>query len=320
MAGAAAAQRQAAEPAWRQWAEAISDWTVRSAAQAWRHDWAARARGGVVAGVGACLIPAFATYHADDPSWNASSSEAPVNLLGGVGAIVADVGLQSLGLGAWMAALLMLALGLQRLADPQPSAARRRLRGRALAGALGLLLLSAVLAAPAPPALWPLAEGLGGLWGERLLTGTTALLELAARPQARIIAAVVFGLAALPLLAMAVGLGPQDLKAGFSRLAVRRARNDDEGEIAAEDDAEPASTPIKRARPAAKRTPAPVEIDDEAEDDAPLPFVPDAPTTRKLDVKLPEGPQAVRPRRARGSEDARLRASRRASACPNSPC
>src|SRR5688500_13261739 len=81
---------------------------------AWESDAAARARGGLVAAFGAALIAAFATYDAADPSWNAASATAPTNILGTFGAAWADAGLQSLGLAAWIAALLMVAAGLSR--------------------------------------------------------------------------------------------------------------------------------------------------------------------------------------------------------------
>ena len=283
---AVAARGRAAEPLWRQWADTAATWTAQTSGWAWRHDVTARTRGLLTAAVGACLIPAFATYDPTDPSWNASSSEPASNLLGGTGAVVADLALQSLGLGAWIAALLMLALGLHRAFDPRPSEARRVLRRRALMGVLGLMLLSAVLAAPAPPALWPLAEGLGGLLGERLLTGTTGLIALTGAPHARVAAAALFGLLALPLLAMAVGLTWRDLKPTVGTGSARRAKAQDEPDVTA------LAEPVKRARAAAKRQkPAPdPELDEDDDGDLP-PFPEDAPAPRKLDVAMPKAPR-----------------------------
>jgi S-DNA-T family DNA segregation ATPase FtsK/SpoIIIE len=210
----------------------------------------ARTRGALTAVLGACLIPAFATYDPTDPSWNASSAEPASNLLGGSGAVGGRSGAAVARVGAWIAALLMLALGLHRAFDPRPSEARRVLRRRAMMGVLGLMLLSAVLAAPAPPALWPLAEGLGGLLGERLLTGTTELITLTGAPHARPAAAALFGLLALPLLAAAVGLTWRDLMPSFG------ARSPGRSKPAAARDAAPVEAlpePVKRARAAAKR-------------------------------------------------------------------
>ena len=158
---------------------------------AWDSDAAARFRGGLVAAFGAALIAAFATYDPADPSWNAASDTVPTNLLGGFGSAWADAGLQSLGLAAWVAALLMVATGLSRAGARDPRGARGALRLRAAGGALGVLLLAGALAAPVPPAAWPLARALGGFWGDgvlALLSGAlTPLGVLGARTVANVI-------------------------------------------------------------------------------------------------------------------------------------
>ena len=53
---------------------------------AWRHPMAVRLRGAIAATLGLLLVLAFATYDPADPSFNASSSVAPANLLGRFGA------------------------------------------------------------------------------------------------------------------------------------------------------------------------------------------------------------------------------------------
>ena len=98
---------------------------VASVQAGWGAAWVARFRGGVIAAMGLALIAAFATYHVTDPSFNAATNVRPANLLGGFGAASADVMLQSLGLGAWLIAGLMVATGLARAADRDPSASRR---------------------------------------------------------------------------------------------------------------------------------------------------------------------------------------------------
>src|ERR1700761_5506121 len=105
---------------------------------AWSHPGAARLRGGVTAAAGAGLAVAFATYNPADPSLNAANLARPTNALGGPGAILADLFLQSLGLACGLAALTMVALGLCRAAASDPAAGRGRLRLRALAGAGGV--------------------------------------------------------------------------------------------------------------------------------------------------------------------------------------
>ncbi|HZZ66567.1 MAG TPA: DNA translocase FtsK 4TM domain-containing protein, partial [Phenylobacterium sp.] len=110
---------------------------------AWSHPGAARLRGGVTAAAGAALAVAFATYHAADPSLNAASFAAPTNALGGPGATLADLGVQSLGLACAFAAITIVVLGLCRAAASEPAASRGHLRLRALLGALGVLALAA---------------------------------------------------------------------------------------------------------------------------------------------------------------------------------
>jgi DNA segregation ATPase FtsK/SpoIIIE, S-DNA-T family len=179
---------------------------------AWSHPGTARLRGGVTAAAGAALAVAFLTYNASDPSLNAASAAAPSNALGGPGAVLADLGVQSLGLACAFAALTVIVLGLCRAAASEPAASRGHLRLRALIGALGVLALAAALAWPAPPAAWPLAKGLGGLWGDALLGSFAGLLKYAHLPVAQPIAAAMFLAGGLAALGYAIGLRPAELR------------------------------------------------------------------------------------------------------------
>ena len=135
------------------------------AGAAWGHSVAARARGGLAAAAGVALAVALATWNVSDPSFNASAAAAPRNLLGAAGATLADLLLQGLGLAGALTALLLLVLGLSRLAGPAPEAGRTALRLRALAGVLAMVGLAALLAWAPTPAAWPLARGLGAVRG-----------------------------------------------------------------------------------------------------------------------------------------------------------
>jgi len=179
---------------------------------AWTHPGTARLRGGVIAASGVAMAAAFATYNAADPSLNAASPAAPTNALGGPGATIADLGVQSLGLASAFVALTVVVLGLCRAAASDPAASRGHLRLRALIGAGAILALAAALAMPAPPAAWPLAKGLGGFWGDALLSGFSGLLAYAHLPLARPIAAALFLASGLGALGYAIGLRPSELR------------------------------------------------------------------------------------------------------------
>jgi S-DNA-T family DNA segregation ATPase FtsK/SpoIIIE len=187
----------------------------------------ARLRGGVVAAFGLCLILAFASYRAADPSWNTSAAGPIHNLLGATGAKLADAGLQSLGLAAWVAAVLMVLSGLGRVSQRDPASARARLRLRAGLGALGVLALAGLMAAPPAPTVWPLARGLGGVWGDEVLHGLAHLFAFARIPYGLLAAAGVLALAALGALGAAIGLRGQDIGAfavsvGEGAMSLRR--------------------------------------------------------------------------------------------------
>ncbi len=194
---------------------------------AWRHPGAARLRGGVTAAFGAALATAIFAYDPLDPSLNAVGAGGVSNVLGGGGAVLADVAMQSLGLTAWLAALLFVVAGVARVTDPDPGASRLRLRLRTACGAAGVLMLSGALAWPAPPAAWPLAKGLGGFWGDGLVHGFSDLISYARIPFGEVIAAI--ALLAFGLVAFGYGLGLSHLDAravggGLARLLTPRPR------------------------------------------------------------------------------------------------
>ena len=110
------------------------------------------------------LALALASYSATDAAWNVAASGATENILGGPGATVADIILQTLGIGGWVLVLCLTAWswrifsrrGVVRVWLTVAMFPLALIGTAALAGAL-----------PAPRA-WPLAAGLGGWVGESL--------------------------------------------------------------------------------------------------------------------------------------------------------
>jgi S-DNA-T family DNA segregation ATPase FtsK/SpoIIIE len=185
---------------------------------AWAHPAMARLRGGILAAIGIAFAVALATYNATDPSLNAASALAPTNALGSPGATAADIGIQSLGLAAGMAALLMVVFGLGRATTPQPDATRRKVRLRAAIGALGVLALAGLLALPPAPAAWPLAKGLGGFWGDGLLNSVAGIFAYAHLPAAKLVTGLLLMAGAMAGLGFAIGVRRSELTASLAWL------------------------------------------------------------------------------------------------------
>ena len=193
----------------------------------WAAPFAVRFRGVLQALLATLLLVAMISWNPADPSLNAASTQGPTNWLGATGAVFADLMMQSLGLAAWPAVLLLIAFG---LAVAVGDALQHRLQPTAFkvfCAVVGVLLLSAALSALAAPAKWPLAAGLGGLWGDGV-TGLSAQgLAALHIPAGRWIAGGLFLIFGLWGLGYAVGLRLRDFTdtAGWAveKNAARRA-------------------------------------------------------------------------------------------------
>ena len=164
-----------------------------------------RIRGGAVALAGLLLAAGLITYRAGDPSIDTAASGAPANILGLFGADVADMALQSIGLSAWLIAALLMLSGLGGLTRQAGASPPTHPAARLLFAAIGVLATAVTLAAPPPPASWPLAAGLGGVVGDTLLSSITAPFSLTSATEARWIASAVF--AVVGLLGVVLSLG-----------------------------------------------------------------------------------------------------------------
>ncbi|MEZ0168889.1 DNA translocase FtsK 4TM domain-containing protein [Microvirga sp. TS319] len=161
---------------------------------------------------GLCLIAvagaiavALATWSVDDPSLN-NATDIPVhNMLGWPGAIVADLLMQLLGLGA-IAALLPLALWGWRL---MKSGELGRLQLRFALWVIGTGAATALASAMPATDRWPLPTGLGGVAGDAVLTGAKAVTGLSSGSASAVLGFLCAGIAILSLTA-ACGLSPTE--------------------------------------------------------------------------------------------------------------
>ena len=234
----------------------------------WQHPVTERFRGGLVAAMGLGLVLSLVSYEATDPSFNADAAGQANNWLGYFGAGLADLVMQSLGLGAWVLAALVLSLGLSRATSLEPSDHRTSLRLRALAGTAGVLLLSGTLQAAPTPSAWPLARGLGGFWGEAVLTQATAGLSFIRLPAAGPIALGVLTLLSLAALGYGLGLSRSGLIALIAQLRPAKPQ-----------------APAPRTRRAA-RTAVAVQTDAALVED--LPTAQPEPAAQVLNIKPPK--------------------------------
>jgi len=165
----------------------------------------ARLSGLAAALAGVLILAILATYHPSDPSLDAAGGGPTKNLLGPVGANIADLGFQTLGLGAWMIGILLVAAGVWRTIDGAPP--RRRFGLRFVLLAVGVVALTGAAAAPPPPATWPLAAGLGGMMGDGLMNLLSQPLGAANAPAPAAIAAAILALASLAAMSVSLLLG-----------------------------------------------------------------------------------------------------------------
>src|SRR6202166_4458551 len=152
------------------------------------------------------LVAALASWSVQDPSLSHATVNPVRNLIGLPGAIMADLMMQLLGLGA-LAFVLPIAVWGWRLAS------HRRFHREWLPGAtwiIGVLLASNFASCLPPSHAWPLPAGLGGVVGDGLLRG--ALLVAHGRPPGwdRTLIASLAGAGAFLALALACGLGWHD--------------------------------------------------------------------------------------------------------------
>jgi S-DNA-T family DNA segregation ATPase FtsK/SpoIIIE len=283
---------------------AIGQRAWQSAVILWDAPFVVRFRGVLQALLATLLVIALVSWNPADPSLNAASSAAPTNWLGANGALFADLFMQSIGLAAWPAAALTVAFG---LAAAIGDAIQQRLKPtplKALAATGGVLSLAGALSALAAPAVWPLASGLGGLWGDAVIGLFDSLFRSLDVPGGTIVGGVLFLAFSLWTCAYAVGLRTTDFADTAAWLGgLRRAPTPSapvpprrrpiiEPEIAA---------PQKAASP---RRPTRLELPDDDEIVAPLPWDEPTPEPAVPSARTAPEPRVAAPKPSKTSKKA----------------
>ncbi|HEY5288542.1 MAG TPA: DNA translocase FtsK 4TM domain-containing protein, partial [Caulobacteraceae bacterium] len=168
--------------------------------------------------VGVAMIAILASYSASDPSFDSAGGGPTGNLLGPIGANLADIGFQSLGVGAWAIGLLLVFAGAKRAIDGAPPKRPSRLALRVILAGVGVLGLAGAASAPPPPATWPLAAGLGGMMGDGLVNLLSQPLDAAKAPAPLLITACILALTSLGAMSLSLFIGrPLGLLNGGAR-------------------------------------------------------------------------------------------------------
>ena len=148
---------------------------------------------------------ALATWSVKDPSLSHATAAPVRNLVGGGGAIAADLMMQLIGFASLIVVALPAGWGWRLITHRTLD--REGLR---LAAWLGGIVLTAGFAACLPRGgAWPLPTGLGGVVGDALLRGPALLLGGPLAGVSRLTIAVVLGVGAAAVVAFALGFGFQ---------------------------------------------------------------------------------------------------------------
>jgi S-DNA-T family DNA segregation ATPase FtsK/SpoIIIE len=161
-----------------------------------------------VAVLALCLV----SWSAADPSLTHATDARPMNWLGPIGAILADLMMQLCGLGSVVALFPIAFWGLQLVTRHDVPGWRMKLG----VGVISVVLIAAALSSLPHAGTWPLRHGYGGLVGDLTLQGVTRLFALINEDRAGLAAGLVTVSAGLALLVSALGLTNNDLRTLFT--------------------------------------------------------------------------------------------------------
>ena len=160
-------------------------------------------------GLAALCALMLGSYSADDPSWM-TATDAPVqNWLGRPGAALAAPMMMVMGKGMWVLPLLLLVWGLRYVVHY----GEERAMGRIIFAPLAMISASLYAATLAPNAAWAPNFGLGGLFGDTVLSVVLTVLPIGTTVAVKLMS-FLLGLCTLWLLVAAMGFVREEIRTG----------------------------------------------------------------------------------------------------------
>jgi len=131
-----------------------------------------RAVGVMLLGIAAFAVASLATWNVADPSFSHATDNVVVNAMGYAGAVFADLMMQFYGLGALLALAPGIIWAIQLLAGRGIDSPVRR----AVTWFGSSILFAGMIGCVAAPETWPLPSGLGGVFGDMVLSLPSMLI------------------------------------------------------------------------------------------------------------------------------------------------
>ena len=227
----------------------------------------ARSSGVLVLALTAFLWVSLITWSVNDPSLTHPTGTSTGNAAGPLGAIISDLLLQMLGLGAVASLLAPMIWGMELVYAERVHA----FRTKALFYPLSILLLAAALSTLPVMSSWPLHHAMGGILGDLIAEVVRSALAVVAAPQlATILAGLILFAAGLSAMASSIG---RDIRRwatkAISRMP-RRAGSASWHEIMRSDPKSASATTAVRQHhpdPMLSHSDEPSDVDDDEETD-----------------------------------------------------
>jgi DNA segregation ATPase FtsK/SpoIIIE, S-DNA-T family len=181
--------------------------------------WLARAGGLCLLAIVGVVWLSLGTWSMSDPSLTHATASQPRNWVGPLGAVVADLLLQTLGFAAVIILFVPIVWTCELLRDRRISSARTKIGFYPLA----VLALAGALSSYATPGVWPLHHGLGGVLGDGLFKLVDRIFALINEERASLAASLVLSAAALSTCAKSIGLDLETAAQAWMKTAASRS-------------------------------------------------------------------------------------------------